>query len=134
MTVPVNVNLTHRLAYNSQGEAIRLACAIGNLPLQDIRISREQFATLKATGKLAYGQIPVLEITEDHKKSIIAQSGAIMRYIGKYSGLYPKDHDLQAATIDSLIDHVNDLTSALHMTKFPGNAIVSCQYSVQLLN
>lgn len=104
---------------------IRLACAYGQLPLQDVRISREQFAVLKASGKLAYGQIPVLEVTEGHdkKKTVIAQSSALMRYVGKRTGLYPLDDDVQAAVVDSLVDHVNDLMGALHMTKFPGNKL-----------
>jgi glutathione S-transferase len=38
--------------------------------------------------------------------TIIGQSAAIMRYIGKKTGLYPTD-DALAALVDSIIDHVS---------------------------
>lgn len=79
---------------------------------------------MKQSGKLAYGQIPVLEITEgvEKKKTVIAQSGALMRYVGKKTGLYPIENDVEAAVVDSAVDHVNDLMAALHITKFPGKS------------
>jgi glutathione S-transferase len=53
-------------------------------------------------GKLPFGQLPVLEVEEG---VFIAQSAAIMRYIGKKTGLYPLD-DVKAALVDSIIDEV----------------------------
>jgi glutathione S-transferase len=35
----------------------------------------------------------------------IGQSAAIMRYLGKRNGLYPRD-DVAAAVVDSIIDEV----------------------------
>ena len=53
-------------------------------------------------GKLPFGQLPVLEVEEG---VYIAQSAAIMRYIGKKTGLYPSDA-VKAALVDSIIDEV----------------------------
>ena len=38
--------------------------------------------------------------------TMIGQSAAIMRYIGKKTGLYPSE-DVVAALVDSIIDHVS---------------------------
>ena len=48
----------------------------------------------------------------------ICQTGAIARYCGKLSGLYPKDDDLACASIDQILDTCTDLTNAL---SFPPN-------------
>ena len=47
---------------------------------------------------------------------IIAQTGAIARYCGKQSGLYPRDDDLAAAKIDEIIDTATDITNAIGKT------------------
>ena len=39
----------------------------------------------------------------------IAQTGAIARFCGKLSGLYPENDSLEAAKIDQFIDFVTDL-------------------------
>ncbi|CAE7752515.1 GST1, partial [Symbiodinium microadriaticum] len=54
-------------------------------------------------GKLTYGQLPALEIAEG---VFLAQSAAIMRYLGKKNGLYPAD-DVAAAIVDGVIDEVS---------------------------
>ena len=64
-----------------KGEAIRLACAHSGFALEDIRITRDQFIALKESGKLPFGQVPLLELPTGE---CLSQSAAIMRYIGKY--------------------------------------------------
>ena len=49
--------------------------------------------------------MPVLDV--DGK--IIAQTGAIARFCGKLSGLYPKDNDFKAAQIDQIIEAAQDI-------------------------
>jgi hypothetical protein len=44
--------------------------------LEDVRITSEDFAQLKAVGKLAFGQVPALEVDD---KQVIIQSASIMR-------------------------------------------------------
>ena len=47
----------------------------------------------------------------------IAQTGAISRFCGKLSNLYPKDDDLLAAQIDQFIDLLTDITTIISLTQ-----------------
>jgi glutathione S-transferase len=106
-----------------KGDCIRLLCAHAGLPLEDIRIpldSRGPFDKLKAEGKLPFGQLPALQISET--EPLITQSSAIMRYLGKVSGqasLYPSC-PATAALIDGIIDEENDLTTGLSVSRYRG--------------
>lgn len=95
-----------------RGEPIRLACAYGNVPFEDIRTTREEFAAMKESGKLPFGQLPVVELADG---KVLAQTVAIMRFVGKQSGLYPPD-PVQAAVVDSLLDQDNDMFAGLGVT------------------
>jgi glutathione S-transferase len=72
---------------------------------------------MKADGKLAFGQLPALEV-EDGR--IICQSAAILRFVGRYAGLYPNDDFVAAAIIDSLMDEEIDLFTGLSVTRYKG--------------
>lgn len=102
-----------------KGEPIRLFCAYAGLELEDHRFaSRDEFTTLKTEGKLSFGQVPLLEIDEKHQ---MVQSGAILRYLAKITGLYPED-PLEAAKVDSVFDQETDAfigaTVASYTTRF----------------
>ena len=103
-----------------KGEAIRLLCAHYKIPLEDIRLTREEFLALKENGVLKFGQLPALavtygDITED---IVLVQSAAIMRYLGKvYSAGYPSD-PVQSALVDSIIDEENDLFTGLSVSRY----------------
>jgi len=56
--------------------------------------------------------MPILEV--DGKTCV--QTGAIARYCGKQSGLYPRDDDWAAAKIDEIIDTATDITVAVGKT------------------
>eukprot|EP01036_Dinobryon_divergens_P031383 gene31383-40771_t len=98
-----------------KGESIRLACAYAKLPLEDVRITNEEFSQLKANGKLAFGQVPALEVDD---KQVIIQSASIMRYIGKLCDLYPTSDHLKAAYIDSIVDEEIDLFMGLSVSRY----------------
>lgn len=100
-----------------KGEAIRLACAYGGVPLEDFRMHANEFHELKVSGKLAFGQVPALSVNDD---TMIFQSAAIMRYIGKLTGLYPTNDDLYAAKIDMIVDSENDLFTGLSVSRYRG--------------
>ena len=100
-----------------RAEVLRVSLFFGNIPFEDIRISREEFKEVILTGKL-YGtieipfhQLPVLEI--DGK--IIGQTGAIARFCGKLSNLYPEDNFL-SAKVDQIIDTATDITNLVSPT------------------
>jgi prostaglandin-H2 D-isomerase / glutathione transferase len=93
-----------------KGEQIRLFCAYADLDLEDYRFqSSDEFLKLKSEGKLAFGQVPMLEVDEGNGKvHQLVQSTAILRYLGKLSGLYPKDDDILAAKIDAAMAQETD--------------------------
>ena len=78
----------------------------------------DEFQRVKADGKLDDGsviphhQLPCL-IVDGHP---IVQTGAIARYCGKLSGLYPNDDDLLAAQIDQVLDFATDITVLVSAT------------------
>ena len=100
-----------------RAEVMRVSLFMGNIPFEDVRISREEFREVILTGKLRNGmtvpfhQLPVLEI--DGK--IIGQTGGIARFCGKLSNLYPEDNIL-AAQVDQIIDTATDITNLISPT------------------
>ena len=94
-----------------RAEVTRLSLFIGDIPFIDHRIEGDEYDEFKKTGKLPNGkiapfkQLPVLEVDE----KIFAQTGAIARYCGKLSGLYPKDDDYKSALIDQIIEAAQDI-------------------------
>ena len=94
-----------------RAEVTRLALFIGDIPFNDYRVKGKEIDDLKATGLLPnkqiapFKQLPILDV--DGK--IIAQTGAIARFCGKLSGLYPKDNDFEASQIDQIIDAAQDI-------------------------
>ena len=94
-----------------RAEVTRLALFIGDIPFKDYRIDGKEIDNLKATGLLPnnqiapFKQLPVLDVDGE----IIAQTGAIARFCGKLSDLYPKNNNLEAAKIDQIIDAAQDM-------------------------
>ena len=95
-----------------RAEVSRISLFYGSIDYEDIRISREDFLSAKKNGftqsghYLPFRQIPVLIINNYS----LTQTGAMSRYCGKLSGLYPKNDDLLAAKIDQIIDICTDMT------------------------
>ena len=94
-----------------RAEVARLALFIGDIPFQDYRFESQDTEDLNKDGKLPNGliapfkQLPVLDV--DGK--IFAQTGAIARFCGKLSGLYPKNNEFEAAQIDQIIEAAQDI-------------------------
>lgn len=98
-----------------KAEGIRLAATVGEVPFEDVRMTREEFMTMKTNGTLMYGQVPALSVNG----KILVQSAAIIRYIGKLSknNLYPSDL-VEAAVVDSIVDQEIDMFAALTCSKY----------------
>ena len=118
-----------------RAEVLRISLFFGNIPFEDIRISREEFREVILTGKLygrieiPFNQLPVLEI--DGK--IIGQTGAIARFCGKLSNLYPKDNIL-SAKVDQIIDTATDITNLVSPTIKEKNDIKKKEMRERLTN
>jgi glutathione S-transferase len=93
-----------------RAETSRIALHLGGIPFEDERMSHDQFRVLKATGKLPYGQLPVLEVDG----AVIAQSLAIARFCGRQSGLYPAENLVDAARVDEILDTASQITELFH--------------------
>ena len=89
-----------------RAEMSRLALFIGGIEFEDLRPSREEISKMRTEGIFPFGQFPVLQV--DGKT--IAQTGAIARFCGKMSGLYPTENDFYAAKVDEVIDLATDIT------------------------
>ena len=102
-----------------RAEVSRISLYFANIEFKDKRITSEEFQRVKENGFLDDGtiipfhQLPCLKIDD----MIIAQTGAISRFCGKLSNLYPKNDDLLAAQIDQFIDLLTDITSIISSTQ-----------------
>jgi glutathione S-transferase len=92
-------------------EPIRFLFAFAGVAYEDVRQSRDTWANDKP--KHTWGTLPVLE--EDGKQ--LAQSGAILRYLGKKFNL-AGDNEFDAAKCDEHVEAMNDLKKAAFAALF----------------
>jgi len=94
-----------------RAEVTRISLFINKVEFIDYRISDNDYKKFKKNGELPNGmiapfrQLPVLYV--DGK--IIAQTGAIARFCGKISGMYPNNNPFEAAKIDQIIEAAQDI-------------------------
>ena len=100
-----------------RAESIRFLAAHAKLQLETVVVNGESMAALKESGKLEFGQVPMLEVDGKH----LAQSWAILRYLGRQHGYYPSDPEV-AYQIDSTIDAVEDYLGAYFKFNFEQDA------------
>jgi glutathione S-transferase len=86
-----------------RGEPARLALHIGGIAFEDHRIAGKDWPALRE--KTPFLAIPTLEVDG----LVVSQSNSINRYVGKLSGLYPKD-DLQAFMCAEAREAVGDIS------------------------
>jgi len=106
--------LTYFDAPTSRGEECRLALHCAGVDFEDDRIQRAAWPSLKPT--TPFGSVPVLEVPG---RPPLAQSNAILVYVGREHGLHPRDA-FEAARHEAVMCHVEDLraevTPTLRMT------------------
>ena len=83
-------------AVPGRGEACRVALALSEIEWEDVEVDGEQFRSMQENGELPWNMLPVLQT----EKGTIAESSAILRYIGKFAGLIPVD-PFEAAKVTS---------------------------------
>jgi prostaglandin-H2 D-isomerase / glutathione transferase len=102
-------------AGKGRAEAIRLAFTIGDIPFENETFQFSEFGALKASGRLPFGQVPLLTVDGvDY-----TQSGAMLRFAGKLAGLYPRDDDVAALRIDQFVCAVEDVLLAIFKYRGP---------------
>lgn len=104
----------NRLVYFAvpgRAEACRVALAMSGLEWEDVEIDGQKFAEMRENGELPWGMVPVLQT----EKGTLAESSAILRFLGKLCGLVPEDN-FQAAKVDEFLDGMGPLARALDTT------------------
>ena len=86
-------------------EPIRACFRIGGVEFDDVvRVSYEDVRRSRET--LSFGQVPTLELDG----RVYSQSGAILRCVGRMTGLYPSDEETDARLrVDMILDVVRDV-------------------------
>jgi prostaglandin-H2 D-isomerase / glutathione transferase len=92
-----------------RGEPARLALYIGGIAFEDHRIAGKDWPAFR--NKTPFLAMPTLEV--DGKA--VSQSNSINRYVGKLTGLYPKD-DFQALLCDEVMDAAEDIGTRIAQT------------------
>ena len=92
-----------------RGEPARLALHIGGIVFEDHRIAGKDWPAIRE--KTPFFALPTLEVDGQ----VISQSNSINCYVGKLSGLYPKD-DWQALLCDEAMDAAEDIGTRIAQT------------------
>jgi glutathione S-transferase len=101
------ITLTYFDFPGGRGEDCRLALYIGGLDFEDDRVAYTRWKEVK--GRMPFGALPVLRV---EGRGEIAQSNAILRWVGNRTGLHPTDA-WEAARHDMLMDVAEDLRHQL---------------------
>lgn len=117
-----------------KGDVVRLACIHGNVALEESYMYEDDFQTLTAHMIQPYGHALVLLSLDD--QLVLTQAAAIMRYVGKLTGLYPTSDDLYAAKIDMILEGEVELFAGLSVVRHKGMpaaaAVIYCWNSFLL--
>ena len=97
-----------------RAEPIRLSLAVGGVPFTNKVLSFSAFAESKSS--LPLGQLPTLDLDFGDTKKTLTQSSAVLRYVGKLGGLYPRNDDVTSLEIDEILSILDDLRSPLVLT------------------
>lgn len=94
----------------SRGEECRLALHVAGVEFEDERLPRDQWAARKPT--TPYGAVPVLTV---EGRGQLAQSNAILSFIGHSHGMLPAD-PFEAARHEAVLAAVEDFRGHLNPT------------------
>lgn len=87
----------------SRGEECRLALHLAGVPFDDVRVDRAAWATMKPD--TPWGSLPLLKVAG---RGTLAQSNAILGWIGRSYGLFPSDA-WEAARHDGILAACEEL-------------------------
>jgi glutathione S-transferase len=103
------IKLTYFDFDGGRGEPARLALHIGGIAFEDHRIAGKDWPAFR--DKTPFLAIPTLEVDG----RVVSQSNSINRYVGKLTGLYPKD-DFQAFLCDEVMEATEDISTRIAQT------------------
>lgn len=108
----MSTDVTLRLRYfpfPGRAGAIRDVLRMGRIPFDDVLIGADRFREMKAAGELPFGALPILDVETPSGTVSAAQSNAILRFLGRRTGLYPAGDPLRALKVDEALDLGEDL-------------------------
>ena len=94
-----------------RAEASRVALSLSGLKWDDVEVNGDEYQKMKSEGSLPWGMLPVL-ITNN---GTIAESSAILRFIGEKSDLIP-ENAYSRAKVNEFLDGMWPLAIALNST------------------
>jgi len=94
----------------SRGEECRIALHLAGVDFEDVRIQSKDWSSMKET--TPFGALPVLEIPG---KAPLAQSNAILVFIGRQHQLHPSD-PFEAARHEAIMCAVEDIRHTISPT------------------
>nr|AYN44493.1 glutathione S-transferase A1 [Brachionus rotundiformis] len=99
-----------------KAEIVRLAMAAANIPFkQEFIREKNQFETMRAEGKLLFGQLPMVEYEGHH----LVQSGSMARFFAGKGDLLGSNEE-EKLKIDILFEGTRDFNSAFMPYGFLG--------------
>jgi prostaglandin-H2 D-isomerase / glutathione transferase len=94
----------------SRGEECRIALYLAGVDFEDVRVPGAEWKALKPT--TPFGSMPIMELPG---KPALAQSNAILCYIGRLHGLHPRD-EFEAARHEALMNYAEELRHQITLT------------------
>lgn len=91
----------------SRGEECRLALFLAGVPFEDERLDRTKWDERRAASP--FGSLPILSI---EGRPPLAQSNAILTFVGREHGLHPKD-EFEAARHLAVMEAVEEMRAKL---------------------
>lgn len=96
-------------------QGIRDTLSHGNIPFDDVRLSKEDFQAMKED--LPFGQVPVMRIGDSTR--YVAQSKTLLRLSGRLTHTYPTKDIETMAEVDSLLELHSEFMAPISMTLYP---------------
>ena len=103
MEIMTKPRLIYFDAPTSRGEECRLALQIAGVDFEDVRVNRKDWTAAKPN--TPFGSVPVFEMPG---RAPLAQTNAILTFIGRQHGLHPLDN-FEAARHEAVMGFVEDL-------------------------
>ena len=111
----------HYFKGRGRAETTRWMLAINQIAFKNVAIETPQdLADLRASGKLPFDQMPLLEINDLN----LSQSTAMIRYLARLGGLYG-DSDTDAVWCDMIAGAVADFAEASMQAAFQANGDIA---------
>ena len=107
-----NLYTLHYFEVHGRGSPMRMLLDHAKVKYEDHQISFGEWPEIKPT--MPNQQVPCLELPDGTK---MAQTYAILRFLGKRHGYYPTD-DFEAQRVDELLDRYMDVMSKVYMPHF----------------